>query len=763
MSFAGHELHSPRFGLEQAREVARERFGVDGAVSELGSHQDQNALIDGPTGRFVLKIANAAFGEAELDLQNRAMVHLGERLPLEVPRPCTALDGSEIVAVEREGVTYLVRLVTFVEGEPLIDARHLAPPVLRALGEAAGLVALALEGFEHPAADRAMQWDPRHVGAVVAALAPQIEDPRRRALALAVAAGAAEAIERLAPRLRTQIAHCDVTDWNVIGRRDRAGRLMPCGVIDFGDVTRTLRVCELAVAASIAYGHEPDDPICAAAEIVRGFAAVCPLDDAELEALPHLIAARAAIVAVGTEQQAALEPHNAYAQRVRAGDWAICETAAAQPAALADAVFRLACGRATAGLSPRVPSGAWPLPGVTPGATADLSPTGLDPRTPPGAIGRHGEARWHATRELSNAEPATIHLGLDIFADEGCEVRSPLDGLVEQAAGRELRLAADGVAVRLAGLAPAVVAGAKVAAGDVVGSVAPAAGLPPHLHVQVVPSGLDAPGLATPALAEAWLALCPHPGPAIGLPAAGRATSELLARRRAVIPQAQPLYYAAPPEIVRGVGQHLYDAQARSYLDCVNNVAVVGHSHPRVTAAAERQMRLLNTNSRFLYESMTAFAERLAGLLPAPLERVFLVSTGSEANDLALRLARAATARRDVLCIRDAYHGWTSATYEVSTSSVDNPLGALSPPEGVHPVLSPDTYRGPYRRRRPRSRCALRRCGARGGRSALAGGARARGVHLRGALRQRGRHRPAGRLPGGRLRARARGRRTLHR
>ena len=163
-----------------------------------------------------------------------------------------------------------------------------------------------------------------------------------------------------------------------------------------------------------------------------------------------------------------------------------------------------------------------------------------------------------------------------------------------------------------------------------------------------------------------------------------------------MIPQAQPLYYAAPPEIVRGRGQHLYDAQARSYLDCVNNVAVIGHSHPRVTAAATRQLRLLNTNSRFLYESMTLFAERLAALLPEPLERVFLVSTGSEANDLALRLARAATGRRDVLCVRDGYHGWTTATYEVSTSSVDNPLGALAPPEGVHPVLSPDTYRGPY-------------------------------------------------------------------
>ena len=150
VSFAGHELHSPRFGLEEARELARELFAVEGAASELGSHQDQNVLIAGPSGRFVLKIANAAFGEAELDLQNRAMVHLAERLPIEVPQPCPARDGREIVAVERDGVTYLLRLVTFIEGEPLIDAPHLAPPVLRALGEVAGARGARARGLRAP-------------------------------------------------------------------------------------------------------------------------------------------------------------------------------------------------------------------------------------------------------------------------------------------------------------------------------------------------------------------------------------------------------------------------------------------------------------------------------------------------------------------------------------------------------------------------------------------------------------------------------------
>ncbi len=135
----------------------------------------------------------------------------------------------------------------------------------------------------------------------------------------------------------------------------------------------------------------------------------------------------------------------------------------------------------------------------------------------------------------------------------------------------------------------------------------------------------------------------------------------------------QEHYYRDPPRIERGWRHHLAATDGRVYLDMVNNVTVLGHAHPRVEAAVARQLRRLNTNSRFNYASVVEFSERLAALLPEPLDAVFLVNSGSEAVDLALRLALVATGHQDVVAVREAYHGWTYASDAVSTSTADNP------------------------------------------------------------------------------------------
>ena len=181
-----------------------------------------------------------------------------------------------------------------------------------------------------------------------------------------------------------------------------------------------------------------------------------------------------------------------------------------------------------------------------------------------------------------------------------------------------------------------------------------------------------------------------------GYAAGARTSASLAESRRRMLGPSLSLSYSEPLHIVRGWRQHLYDAGGRRYLDCVNNVAHVGHAHPRVNEAASRQMALLNTNTRYLHEHLAEYIERLTALLPPSLNVVYLVCSGSEANELALRLARAHTGRDGIFVLDAAYHGNTSALVDISPYKF-NGKGGRGKPAHVEIMPLPDTYRGPYR------------------------------------------------------------------
>ena len=169
---------------------------------------------------------------------------------------------------------------------------------------------------------------------------------------------------------------------------------------------------------------------------------------------------------------------------------------------------------------------------------------------------------------------------------------------------------------------------------------------------------------------------------------------QLEARRRIRLGPSLSLSYTEPLHIVRGAGAYLFDARGRRYLDAVNNVAHIGHGNPRVVAAVSRQMAVLNTNTRYLHEEVVRYADRLAATLPAPLEVVFLVNSGSEANELAIRLVRAATGAFDLICLDHGYHGNTSTLVDVSPYKFNGP-GGSGQRRWVGVLPSPDPYREP--------------------------------------------------------------------
>ncbi|TEA79339.1 aminotransferase class III-fold pyridoxal phosphate-dependent enzyme [Allopusillimonas ginsengisoli] len=160
-------------------------------------------------------------------------------------------------------------------------------------------------------------------------------------------------------------------------------------------------------------------------------------------------------------------------------------------------------------------------------------------------------------------------------------------------------------------------------------------------------------------------------------------------RRDRLLGPAYRLFYDEPVHLVRGEGVTLYDAQGNAYLDAYNNVPVVGHCHPAVVQAMARQAAVLNTHTRYLHETVLDYAEALLDTFPAELGQVMFTCTGSESNDLALRLARNATGATGVIVTRHAYHGVTMATADLSPS-----LGAAyRQPDGVELVIAPNPYR----------------------------------------------------------------------
>lgn len=165
--------------------------------------------------------------------------------------------------------------------------------------------------------------------------------------------------------------------------------------------------------------------------------------------------------------------------------------------------------------------------------------------------------------------------------------------------------------------------------------------------------------------------------------------SDLIARRAAALGPAYRLLYDNPVHFVRGRGVHLYDPDGVEYLDAYNNVPCIGHSHPAVAAAVSTQLGLINTNTRYLHDSVVEYAEELLATFPAELSNVMFTCTGSETNDLALRVAQFTTGHRGIIVTDNAYHGTTQAVAAISPS-----LGPGVPrPPHVRHIPAPDAYR----------------------------------------------------------------------
>ena len=347
-------------------------------------------------------------------------------------------------------------------------------------------------------------------------------------------------------------------------------------------------------------------------------------------------------------------------------------------------------------------------------------------------IGRYNEARLLYAGEQFKSEDGdsneqrTIHLGIDLFMEAGEPILAPLPGTIHSFANNKMpldygptlilqhqigqtsesfftlygHLSLDSLDGLYEGMS--IKKGEQIAK---LGTTEINGGWPPHLHFQIISDMLDKkgdfPGVAAPGQRDVWLSICSDPNLILGIPEdnfppAGLSKDEILQTRKANFSKTLSLSYQKPLKIGRGWMQYLYDDEGRRYLDAVNNVPHVGHSHPRVVKAAREQMAVLNTNTRYLHDNLVRYWQRLCEKLPGPLNVCFFVNSGSEANDLALRLAKAHTKAAEIIVIDGAYHGNLNSLIEISPYKFDG-RGGSGAPQYVHKVIMPDVYRGPFK------------------------------------------------------------------
>ena len=762
---------APTFGAEDASRVALEIFGIEARARSLTSERDQNFLLEAERGeRFVIKFANCGENPAVLAAQQAALDHLAQRVDF-CPRVIrTANHGTTAEVEGLDGRRHMVWAVTHLPGAVLADVRRRSPELLEGFGRTIGALRRGLSDFDHPAIHRDFYWDLANGRQVIDEYRHLIDDAALGAAIDRIIERFDSGVAPLLASLQRAAIHSDLNDHNVLtggGHGPWSRSQTVTGVIDFGDMVHGYAVADLAIAAAYV-ALDAADPLASVAGLVHGHHAEMPLDDAELAALPGLIALRLCMSACIAADQRRQRPDDAYLTVSQAAVRRTLPSLAEIPFGLAEGVYRNACGLEPSARSAHVrrwldansASFASVLDAdlrTTPCIVLDLSVDSplisgderenLEPALTPrifGAmraagvgtgVGRYDEPRLLYTSSFFSGSGAplderrTIHIGLDLFAEAGTPVYAPIAGTVHAFADNHAPLdygpliilrheTDDGVEFftlyghlsreSLAGLA----VGRPVARGEriaTMGTPEVNVGWTPHLHLQVITDllglGTDYPGVARASQRAVWRSLCPDPNLIVGIPEhrfprAASGKNRTLDERRAHFGPSVRSAYRDPIRVVRGWMQHLFDDEGRRYLDAYNNVPHVGHCHPRVVQAGQAQMAILNTNTRYLNDVVNEYSARLVATLPERLEVCYLLNSASEANELALRLARTHTRRRDMVVLEAAYHGNTTSLIDISPYKHAGPGGAGAP-DWVHVAPLPDDYRGSFRRSDP--------------------------------------------------------------
>ncbi|WP_396635784.1 aminotransferase class III-fold pyridoxal phosphate-dependent enzyme [Maribacter sp. R77961] len=744
---------------QQAEDILFNWFNIKGKVSELPGEIDFNfrIKIENEAG-YVLKISRPNENEYYLDFQQNLLQYVEDHgKNLLAPKVIKDKNGAAITSfVDAHGHTRKVRLLTWISGRVWSGVNPQLDNLRYSLGTQCGLLTKALQGFNHKEAHREFVWDvaqslwtEEHINLfkgeekdIVLYFQQQFKKSKSAYDAL-----------------RKAVVHNDANDNNVIVSEDLRNPTVKAA-IDYGDAVHTQIINDLAISCAYCIMHHNDPleaalPIIKGyhnsfpleeKELEHLYTAIAmrlvisvtksAINKIEEPGNSYLLISEKPawevlkkwyqispeFALLNFRAACQLTPHP---NETKFKNWAsenhfklsdlfptLQKTAAHQlDLSVSSAwighekdfndldLFQYKIEKLQKGVPNKIIAGGY------------LEPRPIYTSTAYDKIGNHGR------------ESRTIHLGTDFWLPEGTPVHALFDGEVSIASHDKGDKKYGGLVVlkhqiddfecftlyghlsieSVTKLSP----GDTITKGDCIATLGNASengNWAPHLHFQIMLSLLDYkddfPGVAYLNEIPVWKSLCPNPNLLFQLDALQDketpTNEDLIHYRKQHLGKSMSLQYKVPIKMVRGAGQYLIDQFGQKYLDTVNNVAHVGHENPKVVQAGQDQMALINTNSRYLHDNINALAKELIATLPPELNVLHFVNSGSEANELAIRMVKANTGERDIIASEVGYHGNANMCIDISSYKFDG-KGGQGAPEHTHIFPLPDAFRGKYR------------------------------------------------------------------
>jgi len=748
-----------KISLENASNIARKSFNISAVLKVLPGDEDENFKVETRKGDcFILKISAPEVDVEFLNFQNDILKYLESKsLGFELPKIVSNTENellSDITTEERG--TQKIRLLTWIDGRLWTYVNPKTKALRQSLAEQAGKLTSALQDFDHKGAHRNFDWNLSDSAWTIDYVELFSEKDREIIEYFQKCFSEKQVVYQSLPK---SVIHNDVNDYNILVSHDLRNPKVT-GIIDFGDAVYAQTINDLAVllayaimdvpnplgvAVEVLKGYNSQYSISekeleclyslVAMRLVTTVtkAAIRKVENPENEY--HIISEKPAWEVLhkwhSINSEFALfnfrkacnfsghPTENDFQNWANENDFNVSELF---PTIKCDEIHHLDLSVSSKWIGHQEDFNDIDL--------FQFKIEQLQKKHPSKILaGGYLEPRPLYTSseydKLGNLGPEsrTVHLGVDFWLPAQTPVHALFDGEIMIATNDAGDKEYGGLVVlkhRIDDLVfytlyghLTVSSATKHSPGDnikkgeciaVLGNPKENGNWAPHLHFQIMLSLLDYkidfPGVAYHNEIQVWNSLCPDPNLLFKSealkPKTAPTNADIIAYRKQYLGKGLSLQYEIPIKMVRGAGPFLMDQFGRKYLDTVNNVAHVGHEHPAVVKAGQEQMALINTNSRYLHDSITDLAIELLETLPPEISVLHFVNSGSEANELAIRMVKAATGERDIIASEVGYHGNSNMCIDISSYKFDG-KGGQGAPEFTHIFPLPDSFRGKYR------------------------------------------------------------------